>query len=384
MISKLPNVGTSIFTVMSSLALKHNAINLGQGYPDFSMSKGLMAEVNNAMKENFNQYSHANGHPLLLQAIAEKVEFLYGNKLDVSENITITPGGTYAIYNSVTAIINPGDEVIVFEPCYDSYIPNIELNGGIPIRIPLSFPDYKIDWQKVHEAVTPRTKMIMINTPHNPSGSILSKEDIKQLHILVENNPIYIMSDEVYEHLVFDGLTHHSMLRYPQLFERSFIAFSFGKVYNCTGWKMGYCIAPASLMKEFRKIHQFNCFSVNTPMQVGLARFLQNKEEYLNLAANMQERRDYLRNLMAQTSFKLIPSHGSYFELYSYENELNEFDMAEKLIIECGVVAIPVTAFYTDKLANDYKVLRFCFCKKTEVLKEAVERLKKFLPFEKT
>jgi methionine aminotransferase len=376
--SKLPNVGTTIFTVMSALATEHKAINLGQGFPDYPMDEALTELVNKAMKDGFNQYVPMPGYLPLREAIAHKVHRLYGTTINADREITITPGGTYAIYSAITAAIQPGDEVIVFEPAYDSYIPNIEINGGKAIRLPLQYPDYSIDWQAVRLAVTPRTRMILLNSPHNPTGAVLSEHDINELRQVVAGTDIIIMSDEVYEHLIFDGLPHHSMLRYPDLLERSFVAFSFGKVYNCTGWKLGYCIAPAAFTTEFRKVHQFNCFSCNSPMQVGIAGFLQNEEAYLQLGNQLQEKRDYFRTLMAQTPFKVIPSHGSYFELYSYEGVSDEMekDLAVRLVKEYGVATIPTSAFYAD--GNDNKVLRFCFAKRESTLQEAAARLQGF------
>lgn len=376
--SKLPAVGTTIFTEMSALANEYHAINLGQGFPDFTMDETLADLVSKAMKDGFNQYAPMPGYLPLREAIAAKVFLLYGMDLDSREEITITPGGTYAIYSAITTVIRPGDEVIVFEPAYDSYIPNIEINGGIAVRIPLVYPGYSIDWQRVANSITAKTKMIIINSPHNPTGSILTQNDLQQLSRLVEGKQIFIVSDEVYEHLVYDGKTHESILRYPGLYRHAFVCFSFGKVYHCTGWKMGYCIAPPQLTKEFRKVHQFNCFSVNSPMQVALASFLQQPSHYLDLAPFMQFKRNYLRKLMVQTPMKLISSGGSYFEMYSYEglSEENEKDLAIRMVKECGLATIPVSAFYQD--ATDHKVLRFCFAKKESTLDEAISRLLKF------
>lgn len=376
--SKLPNIGETIFTVMSVLALQHKAINLGQGFPDFDMNENLISLVNKAMKDGHNQYVHKNGLIELREAIAEKIYFLYKNNINPATQICITPGATYAIYTALTTLLNKGDEVIVFEPAYDSYIPNIEINGAIPILISLSYPDYKIDWIKVKEKITPRTKMIMLNSPHNPTGSVLDKKDIDQLRNIVSDTGIFILSDEVYEHIIFDGLQHESILKYPDLLARSFVTFSFGKVYNCTGWKIGYCIAPDLLMNEFLKVHQYNCFSCHSPMQYAIARFLQNKNEFLQLGNFLQKKRDYFKTLMEQTKFKPIPSHGSYFQLYNYEdisNE-NEIDFAKKLTRDAGVAAIPTSAFY--KNGKDDKVLRFCFAKKESTLYEAVQRLINF------
>lgn len=373
--SKLPNVGTTIFTVMSSLATEHKAINLGQGFPDFPMDERLTALVKEVMQDGFNQYAHMFGYSPLRQAIATKAKKLYGASLDVDQNITITPGGTYAIYSALTSVIRPGDEVIVFEPVYDSYIPTIEINGGIVIKIKLRHPDYSIDWNEVRSSITPRTKMIMLNSPHNPTGSILSETDIAELRKTVAGTGIFILSDEVYEHLIFYGRQHLSMLRYPDLFERSFVCFSFGKTYHCTGWKIGYCIAPEAFTREFRKVHQFNCFSVNTPMQVGLAAFLQNEDAYLRLGAEMQAKQEYFQSLLRETPLKPLPTFGSYFQLYSYEgiSDENEADFAKALVTDYGVAAIPVSAFYSDR--TDNKVIRFCFAKQEETLRMAAERL---------
>lgn len=376
--SKLPDVGTTIFTVMSSLAAKHNAINLGQGFPDFMMSEELISLVNTAMQQGHNQYVHMNGLPLLRERLAVKCLKLYNNNINANDEITITPGGTYAIYTALTTVLNRGDEVIVFEPAYDSYIPNIVINGGVPVLISLQYPTYRIPWDEVKAKITARTKMIMINSPHNPTGMVLEEEDIKQLKEIVAQHDIFILSDEVYEHLIFDGKPHLSMLQYPELYERSFVCFSFGKTYHCTGWKLGYCIAPKDLTSEFRKVHQFNCFSCNSPTQVALSAYLQNENAYLNLGKEIQLKRDYFRQLMQATPFKLIPSYGSYFECYSYEHISNEsdFDLAERLTKDYGIATIPISSFYNNK--TDNKVLRFCFVKKKETLKNAVERLEKW------
>ncbi|MDB5202173.1 MAG: aminotransferase class I/II-fold pyridoxal phosphate-dependent enzyme [Ferruginibacter sp.] len=377
--SKLPNVGTTIFTVMSSLAAEHNAINLGQGFPDFPMSEELRGLVSKAMNDGHNQYVHMNGLPALRQRLAEKVAGLYQANIDADAEITVTPGGTYAIYTAFTTILEKGDEVILFEPAYDSYIPNIEINGAIAVPVSLSYPDYAIDWDLVRTKVTPKTKAIIINSPHNPTGAVLSETDIQALRHLVKDTGIFIISDEVYEHLIFDGKTHHSILKYPDLYERSFVCFSFGKVYHCTGWKLGYCIAPPALMKEFRKVHQFNCFTCNSAAQVGLAEFLQHKEPYLQLGSFLQSKRDYFQEAMAQTKFTALPSYGSYFQLYSYKNisDEPELEFAKRLVKEYGVATIPVSAFY--KTAVDNQVLRFCFAKKESTLAKAVNNLQNIL-----
>ena len=373
--SKLPHVGTTIFTQMSSLAAQYKAINLGQGFPDFMMSDALIDLVNAAMKKGHNQYVHMNGLGLLRERIAEKSERLYSVKLNPETDITVTPGGTYAIYTALTTVLRPGDEVIVFEPAYDSYIPTIELNGAVPILIPLIYPDYSIDWDLVKQKMSPKTKMIILNTPHNPTGSILGTNDIEQLRALVKNTNLFILSDEVYEHLIFDNKQHESMLRYSDLLERSFVCFSFGKTYHCTGWKMGYCIAPAAMMSEFRKVHQYNCFSCHSPVQFALADYLQQEAPYLQLGKELQQKRDYFQQMMQQTKFKALPTYGSYFQLYSYGGitEESEKDFAIRLTKEYGVASIPAAAFYVNGTEN--KVLRFCFVKNEATLEAAVNRL---------
>lgn len=374
-VSKLPAVGTTIFTVMSQLAAKYNAVNLGQGFPDFHMSETLTDLVSKAMRDGHNQYTHMNGYPLLREKLAAKVQALYSTSIHPESDITITPGGTYAIYTALTTVLRPGDEVIVFEPAYDSYIPNIEINGATAVRIPLTYPTYSIPWEEVRKKINDRTRMIMINSPHNPTGAVLSKEDIKELSSVVAGTNIIILSDEVYEHLIFDDLTHESILRYPELLQRSFVSFSFGKTYHCTGWKLGYCISSPALMSEFRKVHQFNCFSCDTPKQIALATYLDDSEAYLTLGSAIQKKRDYFRNKMLATPFQCIPSHGSYFECYSYANISNEPDteFARRLTIEYGVATIPVSAFYKD--AKDDKVVRFCFAKQESTLDNAIEKL---------
>lgn len=376
--SKLPDVGTTIFTVMSQLAIEHNAVNLGQGFPDFPMSSELTDLVNKAMRNGLNQYTHMNGLPLLRQRLAEKIESLYGNSINPDTQIIVTPGGTYAIYTALTAALQPGDEVIVFEPCYDSYIPNIEINGAIPVLINLQYPDYSIPWEEVRKKITDRTRMIMINTPQNPTGAVLREEDISQLRSITAGTGIMILSDEVYEHLIYDGIPHLSILRYPDLLERSFVCFSFGKTYHCTGWKLGYCISSPTLMQEFRKVHQFNCFTCNTPLQAGIAEFITNRDAYLSLSSFYQGKRDYFQQLMKATPFKAMTSHGSYFQCYSYAHlsEEKDKDFALRLIREYGIVTIPVSAFY--KHGKDDRVLRFCFAKKEETLQQAVEKLVNF------
>lgn len=373
--SKLHNVGTTIFTVMSQLAAEHGAVNLGQGFPDFPMSDELVSLVDKAMRNGWNQYTHMNGLPLLRERLAAKAAQLYGAAIDPDAQITMTPGGTYAIYTALTTVLQPGDEVIVFEPAYDSYIPNIEINGAKPVLIPLRYPGYSIPWDEVRSKISGRTRMIMINSPHNPTGSVLREEDMRQLQEIVAGTHIIVLSDEVYEHLIFDGIAHQSVLRYPALLERSFVCFSFGKTYHCTGWKMGYCISAPGLMQEFRKVHQFNCFSCDTSKQVALAEYITHEDAYLSLSDFMQQKRDYFRKLMEATPFRCIPSHGSYFECYGYGHFSNETDkeLAIRLTREYGIATIPVSAFY--KEGKDDKVLRFCFAKKEQTLEKAVEKL---------
>lgn len=372
--SKLPHTGISIFTTMSALATECNAINLGQGFPDFPMDKQLAKLTQKAIHDNFNQYVPMAGFTPLRESLAEKFELLYNAKVS-PDCITITPGGTYAIYTAFTTILHPGDEVIVFEPAYDSYIPNIEVNGAIPIRIPLDFPSYKINWNLVKSAITPKTKAIIINSPHNPTGSVLSHDDMLSLQDIVIQNDLYLISDEVYEHLIFDELQHHSVLKYPELLERSFVCFSFGKVYNCTGWKLGYCVAPAALTAEFRKVHQFNAFCCYTPSQVALAEHLKNSSAYLSLAPFMQSKRDLFLNEMKNSKFSMLHSSGSYFICATYENisDKSAKDLAIELTQSIGVATIPVSAFHVD--GKDNKVLRFCFAKKDETIIEAAKRL---------
>ncbi|NBR56254.1 MAG: aminotransferase class I/II-fold pyridoxal phosphate-dependent enzyme [Chitinophagia bacterium] len=379
--SKLPNIGTSIFTVMSQLAAKHNAINLGQGFPDFPMSAELIECVNKAMQSGGNQYAHTNGVPLLRERLAEKIKYLYDVNINPETNITITPGGTYSIFCAFSTIIQPGDEVIIFEPAYDSYIPNIVFNGGIVVPIELEFPDYTIPWDKVKDkvkaAITPKTKAILVNTPHNPTGRVFTKDDILILQEIVLSNNLYLISDEVYEHLIYDNKQHETVMKYPDLFARTFVCFSFGKTYHCTGWKLGYCIAPENIMKEYRKVHQFNAFGCDTPKQIAIAEYMTNKEAYLSIGAMYQEKRDYLRGLLDNTKFVRLPSSGSYFESYRYDTISDEPDtvFAERLVREFGIAVVPMSAFY--QKSTDHKVIRLCFAKVKETLDAAAACLQK-------
>lgn len=373
--SKLPTTGTSIFTVMSALATETGAINLSQGFPDFMCNEELMRLANFYVRKGYNQYAPMPGIFSLREAIAEKVNGLYKITFDPLTEITITPGGTEAIYAAITAVVDEGDEVIIFEPAYDSYLPGIVLNKGIPVCYELHAPDYRIDWNTVRKLMNPRTKMIIINTPHNPTGTVLTREDMMQLERITNDSNIIILSDEVYEHIIFDGQQHESVLRYPSLAERSFVVFSFGKTYHNTGWKMGYCLAPENLMKEFRRVHQFIVFSANTPYQHAFAELMKNKNLYLELNHFYQGKRNKFLDLIKNSRFRMLPSAGTYFQLLSYDSISDEkdTDIAIRLTKEYGVASIPVSAFYHRNI--DYKMLRFCFAKSDETLERAAEKL---------
>ena len=376
--SKLPQTGTTIFTVMSALAAETEAINLSQGFPDYDASPELIALVNKAMQQGHNQYAPMAGLMSLREQISVKTEKLYSAYYNPDTEITVTAGGTQGIFTAISAVIHPNDEVIIFEPAYDSYAPAIRLMGGVVKSLELHPPDYRIPWDMVKRLITAKTKMIILNSPQNPTGVILTKADIDELTAIVKNQDILILSDEVYEHLVYDGQEHHSMARYPELRKRSFITVSFGKLFHATGWKIGYCLAPANLMQEFRKIHQFLVFSVNTPMQAGIAEYLKDENVYNGLAGFFQQKRDYFREGLQQSRFKLLPSQGSYFQCVSYQGVTDErdTDLAIRITKEFGVASIPVSAFYSK--GTDHHILRFCFAKKQETLDKAVERLVKF------
>ncbi len=373
--SKLPNVGVTIFSVMSQLAAEVDAINLSQGFPDYDCSPKLIELVNKHMNTGKNQYAPMPGVLSLRECIAKKQNDLHGSNYHPDTEVTITAGGTQAIFTALTAVIQPNDEVILFEPAYDCYAPTIRLLGGIVKSIELSPPNYSIDWLMVKKLITAKTRMIILNSPHNPTGMILNEDDIKQLITITHNSDVLILSDEVYEHLIFDGKQHLSMARYPQLKERSFIVASFGKLFHNTGWKIGYCLAPALLMAEFRKVHQFMVFSVNTPIQYAIADFLTDKNSYLELCKFYEQKRDFFTTLMKQTRFDLLPCQGSYFRAVQYSKITNEKDVAfaKRITMEFGVASIPVSAFYTK--GTDHHVLRFCFAKRQETLEKAVERL---------
>lgn len=373
--SKLPEVGTTIFTVMSQLATQYKAVNLSQGFPDYECSKELMSLVEHYMKAGFNQYAPMAGLMSLRERIVEKQEKLHHTIYNPETEITITAGGTQALFASIACIIRPDDEVIIFEPSYDSYAPAVKLFGGIVRPIELNAPDYSINWDEVKKMINAKTRMIILNNPNNPTGRVLEENDIKSLIELTRNSNIIILSDEVYEHLIYDGKKHLSLSRYPELKERSFIIASFGKLLHATGWKVGYCLAPENLMKEFRKVHQFEVFSVNSFIQHAIAGFLQNEANYLEISNLFQEKKDFFHNLMSQTRFDLLACHGSYFQSVQYKRISDEKDteLAMRLIKEFGVACIPVSAFYSK--GTDQHVLRFCFAKKKETLEKAVNCL---------
>ena len=375
--SKLPKTGTTIFTIMSGLANEHKAINLSQGFPGFPVSDELIALVNEQMKKGFNQYAPMPGVMALRERIAEKVSKLYTYDYNADTEITITAGGTQAIFTAITAVVREGDEVLIFDPAYDSYAPSVLLAGGIPVHIDLKAPEYKINWTEVKKMINQRTRMIILNTPQNPTGSVLSAKDMMQLEKLTNNSDIIILSDEVYEHIIFDGLEHQSVMRYPKLAERSFVVFSFGKTFHATGWKTGYVLAPANLMAEFRKVHQFNVFAANTPIQYALAEFMKNENHYKGIEKFYQQKRDQFQKMLAPSRFNILPCHGSYFQLLDYSKITDEKDTeyAKRLTIENGVASIPVSVFYQRGIDN--KLLRFCFAKDDNTLEQAAERLNK-------
>lgn len=374
-ISKLPGVETSIFAVMSGLANQHKAINLSQGFPDFPVSEKLISSIHKKMKAGLNQYAPMPGVAEFREQIVKKAYKTYGIEYNIDSEVTVTAGATQALFTAISAFIREEDEVIVFEPAYDSYGPAVRLNGGVVKYSQLRLPDYHIDWQEVALMITHRTKMIIINTPHNPSGSVLSKEDMLQLQKITKNTDIIILSDEVYEHIIFDGKKHESVCAYPELTERSLVVGSFGKTFHATGWKMGFVFAPENLMKEFRKVHQFNVFAVNTPIQHALAEYMMDPENYLHLGEFYQQKRDFFTERVKSSRFKIIPSYGTYFQLLDYSaiSEEKEMDFATRLITEFGLASIPVSAFYQKK--DDNKILRFCFAKNEETIEKAAEIL---------
>ncbi len=366
--SKLPNVGTTIFTVMSRLAQEHNAINLSQGFPDFECAPELRALIPKYFNAGLNQYPPMAGVAALREIIAEKAAVLYGMTYDPEHEVTVVPGATYGIFTAVSAFVRPGDEVIVFEPAYDSYVPAIEVNGGRPVFVRLQYPEYSIDWQAVKNAITLKTRMLIINTPNNPTASVFSAEDMRALEGLLRGTDIVVVSDEVYEHLIYDGGQHESVARFAGLAERSFIVSSFGKTYSVTGWKMGYVLAPKELMAEFRKVHQFNVFVANGPLQHVLAEHMQNRDAYLALNAFYQKKRDFFLAQLEGSRFKPLPSRGTFFQNLSYAaiSDEKDRDLAVRLTKEKGVASIPLSVFYHDGHCD--RVLRFCFAKSEATL----------------
>ena len=373
--SKHPAIGTTIFTVMSKLAAECGAVNLSQGFPDFQAEPALFDAVHRHMLAGRNQYAPMAGVPELRQAIVDKVAALYGPRFDAESEVTVTAGATQAIFTAIAAFVRPGDEVIVFEPVYDSYVPAIETVGGRAVFAQLKFPDYAPDWAQVAQLISPKTRLIIINSPHNPTGSLLTAVDLEKLANLLRGTDIVVLSDEVYEHILFDGEQHASLCAHAELAQRSIVVSSFGKTYHITGWKIGYVVGPADLMAEFRKVHQFNVFTVHTPSQLALAEYMQDASRHLGLAAFYQEKRDFFRKLMAATPFKLLPCRGTYFQLASYAglSELPDRAFAEWMTREVGVAVIPVSVFYAN--GRDDQVVRFCFAKQESTLRAAAERL---------
>jgi methionine aminotransferase len=375
--SKLPAVGTTIFTVMSTLAVEKNAVNLGQGFPDFQCDPKLVDVVTDAMKQGLNQYPPMTGVPVLREAIAAKIAALYGRQYNAASEITITAGATQAIITIILAVVHAGDEVIVLEPCYDSYVPNIELAGGVVVRVPLTPGTFRPDFDKISAAITPKTRAILINSPHNPSGTVWTHDEMLRLQEILAPTQVLLISDEVYEHMVFDGQQHQSAAMFADLAARAFIVSSFGKTYHVTGWKVGYVAAPASLSAEFRKVHQFNVFTVNTPVQYGIAAYMADPTPYQQLPAFYQRKRDLFRAGLQRTRFKLLPGEGTYFQCVNISevSDLSETEFCKWLTSEIGVAAIPLSAFYGNGF--DQRVVRFCFAKKDETLNAALERLAK-------
>jgi len=375
--SKLPNVGTTIFTVMSGLANQVGAINLSQGFPNYNPSARLQQLVTEHMAKGNNQYAPMPGLLSLRERIAGKIESLYGAKIDPETEITVTAGGTQAIFCVIAAFVRPGDEVILLEPCYDSYRPSVETVGGIPIVHQLSAPDYRVDWAAVKKLITPRTRMLCINTPQNPTGTILRAEDMQQIDAMLRGTDVLLMSDEVYEHLIFDGEKHASALCFPDLYARSLAIYSFGKTYHNTGWKTGYCVAPPELTREFRKVHQFNVFSANHPMQAAFSDFMADPSEYLGLPDFYQQKRDFFLQAMAATRFKPLHCAGTYFQLFEYGHisDESDLDFCKRLTTEYGVAGIPVSSFFSD--GKDQKVVRLCFAKTDDLLEKAGRALER-------
>lgn len=373
--SKLNNVGLTIFSVMTQLANDSGAINLSQGFPDFDVNPDLIGLVTKHMRAGHNQYAPMQGVAGLREKIAEKASLLYGAKIDPETEVTVTSGATEALYAAIAAVVRPGDEVIVFEPAFDSYVPAIELNGGVPVFVTLKYPGYGVDWSEVKAAVGPKTRLMILNTPHNPTGAVLSEPDMAALSAIAAQNDFLILSDEVYEHIIFDGKAHASIARYPELYERSFVVSSFGKTYHTTGWKIGYCLAPPNLSREFRMVHQYLTFASSTPVQHAYAEFMERQELYRELPEFYQAKRDRFLSLLADSRFVPLPCSGTFFQMLDYSaiSDEADVDFARRLTVEHGVAAIPPSVFYHG--GDDHKVLRFCFAKRDETLVQAAERL---------
>ena len=373
--SKLPDVGITIFTIMSKMANDHRAINLSQGFPDFDPHPDLIALVDKFMRSGHNQYAPMQGVQSLRERIAEKVSELYHADYDPDTEITVTSGATEALFAAISAVVQRGDEVIVLEPAFDSYVPVIKLNGGIPVYVEYKFPDYRIDWDDVRKALSSKTRLIILNSPHNPTGAVFTALDIAELKNILQDTDVLILSDEVYEHIIFDGFRHESVCRHPELCQRSFVVSSFGKTHHTTGWKIGYCLAPAPLSKEFQRVHQFLTFASNTPIQYAYAEFMNNKQVYLSLPAFYEQKRNKFLSLIQDSRFKTLPCRGTYFQMLDYSAISDESDVefSKKMTIAHGVASIPPSVFYHRQV--DHKVLRFCFAKKDETLEKAAERL---------
>lgn len=373
--SKLPNISESIFATMTKMANDYNAINLSQGFPDFNCSEELLERVAYYQSKGFNQYSPMPGVLNLRKKISAKIEKIYERKYNPDSEIVVTAGGTQALYTAITAVVSPGDEVIILEPAYDSYAPAVSINGGVPVYISLTKKDYSINWDKVEKSISAKTKLIMINSPHNPTGSVVSENDIATLKKIIRDKNIYLISDEVYEHIIFDDKKHFSFSQSPELSQRTFVISSFGKTYHTTGWKVGYCAAPKKLMDEFKKVHQFIVFAVNTPIQHAYADILENEEMYLGLNNFYQQKRDFMVSLLSKSRFKFSPAQGTYFQLLDYSSisDLNDREFSEYLTKDIGVAVIPISPFYSE--GSQDKVIRICFAKKDEVLSAASEKL---------
>lgn len=373
--SKLPRTGVTIFSVMTALANEHGAINLSQGFPDFDVHPGLIDRVAHYMRKGYNQYAPMQGVMALREKIADKIRALYGASYDPESEITVTSGATEAVFAAISCVVRPGEQVVVVEPAYDAYEPAIRLCGAEPIFVKLKHPEYRLDWDEMARALSSRTRMIIFNSPHNPTGAVLTPADMVEMHSLVRERDIFILGDEVYEHIIFDGLDHESLCRHPELARRSFVVSSFGKTYHTTGWKIGYCAAPAALSREFQKVHQYLTFAANTPVQMAYADFMEHTELYLGLGDFYQQKRDLFLKLIAPSRFRALACRGTYFQLLDYSaiSQAPDTEFARRMTVEHGVAAIPPSVFYRNN--DDRKVLRFCFAKNDETLEQAAKKL---------